>query len=105
MRNIRRHDDCAPHEMTDHPSRRAVVAGVASLAILPPSRSLFAQDAALATAAADERFMRLAIDEARQGDFPFGTVIVRDGRILARGRNLGRIDDDPTAHGEMVAIR
>lgn len=49
--------------------------------------------------------MRLAIDEARKGDFPFGAVIVRDGRVLARGRNLGRTNGDPTAHGEMVAIR
>src|SRR5918998_1579255 len=44
-------------------------------------------------------------DQARQGDFPFGSVIVREGRILARGHNLGRTNDDPTAHGEMVAIR
>ena len=45
------------------------------------------------------------IDEARQADFPFGAVIVREGAVLARGRNLGRTNDDPTAHGEMVAIR
>jgi tRNA(adenine34) deaminase len=49
--------------------------------------------------------MRMALDEARQGDFPFGTVIVRDGSVIARGRNLGRTTHDPTAHGEMVAIR
>jgi tRNA(Arg) A34 adenosine deaminase TadA len=49
--------------------------------------------------------MRIAIEEARRADFPFGAVIVRDGRVLARGRNLGRSQDDPTAHGEMVAIR
>jgi len=49
--------------------------------------------------------MRMALDEARQGDFPFGAVIVRDGSVIARGRNLGRTTDDPTAHGEMVAIR
>ena len=34
--------------------------------------------------------MRMAIEEARQGDFPFGAVIVRDGAVIARGRNLGR---------------
>jgi tRNA(adenine34) deaminase len=55
--------------------------------------------------AEDERFMRMALDEARQGDFPFGTVIVQDGSVVARGRNLGRTNGDPTAHGEMVAIR
>ncbi len=49
--------------------------------------------------------MRMAIDEARRADFPFGAVIVQGGRIIARGRNLGRSQDDPTAHGEMVAIR
>ena len=49
--------------------------------------------------------MRMAIEEARQGDFPFGAVIVRDGVVIARGRNLGRTTGDPTAHGEMVAIR
>jgi tRNA(Arg) A34 adenosine deaminase TadA len=49
--------------------------------------------------------MRIALDEARQGDFPFGAVIVRDGQVLARGRNLGRTNGDPTAHGEMMAIR
>ena len=49
--------------------------------------------------------MRMALDEARRGDFPFGAVIVRDGSVIARGRNLGRTTHDPTAHGEMVAIR
>ncbi|HYS86199.1 MAG TPA: nucleoside deaminase [Bradyrhizobium sp.] len=61
--------------------------------------------AATDVATEDERFMRLAIEEARQADFPFGAVIVRDGQVLARGRNLGRTNGDPTAHGEMVAIR
>jgi guanine deaminase len=32
-------------------------------------------------------------------------VITRDGELIARGRNLGKTNDDPTAHGEMVAIR
>jgi tRNA(adenine34) deaminase len=53
----------------------------------------------------DERFMRLALAEAARGDFPFGAVIVRDGNVVAVGRNLGRTNNDPTAHGEMVAIR
>jgi tRNA(adenine34) deaminase len=53
----------------------------------------------------DEHFMRMALAEAEKGDFPFGAVIIRDGKILAKGRNLGRTTDDLTAHGEMVAIR
>ena len=48
--------------------------------------------------------MRMALDEARQADSPFVAVIVRDGQVLARGRNLRRANDDPTAHGEMTAI-
>src|SRR5262245_20071455 len=53
----------------------------------------------------DERLMREAIAEAKLGDYPFGAVIVRDGKVLAKGRNLGKLEDDPTAHGEMLAIR
>ena len=83
------------------PSRRAVVGGFACAVVVPgTARSQFAP-----ATADDLRFMRVAIEEARQADFPFGAVIVRDGTIIARGRNLGRTDRDPTAHGEMVAIR
>jgi tRNA(adenine34) deaminase len=53
----------------------------------------------------DERFMRMALDEARQGNYAFGCVITRDGEVIACGHNLGKTNDDPTAHGEMVAIR
>lgn len=53
----------------------------------------------------DERFMRLAIDQAKEGDYPFGAVIIGDGRVLAQGHNSSRRNADPTAHGEMVAIR
>ena len=96
------HQHCASHDARGVASRRSFVAGLASTAIVP--------GAALAQLAgpgsdADVRFMRMAIEEARRGDFPFGAVIVRDGAVIARGRNLGRTNGDPTAHGEMVAIR
>jgi guanine deaminase len=55
--------------------------------------------------AEDKPLMRLAIAEAARGDYPFGAVITRDGEVLARGRNLGLQERDPTAHAEMVAIR
>ncbi len=55
--------------------------------------------------AEDTRFMQLAIDEATQGDYPFGAVIVREGKVAARGFNSSKRNGDPTAHGEMVAIR
>ena len=82
------------------PTRRGVATALIAVAVAP---SLL-RSAAAATAE-DERFMRIAIEEARRADFPFGAVIVRDGKEIARGRNLGRVKDDPTAHGEMVAIR
>jgi tRNA(adenine34) deaminase len=91
--------ECASHSRL--PSRRSVIA-FAGAAVLPVTP--LAGEPAL-TSAEDVGFMRVAIDEARQADFPFGAVIVRDGAIIARGRNLGRTDRDPTAHGEMVAIR
>jgi len=51
------------------------------------------------------KFMRRAIEQARKvPDFPFGAVIVRagDGEVVAEGHN--RSLDNPTYHGEMVAI-
>jgi tRNA(adenine34) deaminase len=83
-------------------TRRSVIAAIACACVSPV---VARAQAGSPTAAADERFMRMAIEEARQADFPFGTVIVRDGEVIARGRNLGRTNGDPTAHGEMVAIR
>jgi len=57
------------------------------------------------TPAADIALMREAIALAAEADPPFGAVIVGDGKVLARGLNLGKRMQDPTAHGEMVAIR
>ena len=53
--------------------------------------------------------MGLALTEARRageaGEVPVGAVIVRDGSVVATGRNSPRADHDPTAHAEVVAIR
>jgi tRNA(adenine34) deaminase len=57
----------------------------------------------------DERWMREAIAEARlardQGEVPVGAVVVHDGRIVGRGHNERELNQDPTAHAEMTAIR
>src|ERR1700730_15219833 len=53
----------------------------------------------------DEGSMCIGLAEAAKGDFPFGAVIVREGEVLAKGRNLGKTNNNPTAHGKMVAIR
>ena len=55
-------------------------------------------------------FMREAILLSREGmqsshGGPFGCVIVKDGLIVGRGNNLVTSTCDPTAHGEIVAIR
>ena len=56
----------------------------------------------------DERFMRIAIDEAheaaRRDEVPIGAVIVCGGRVIARGHNLTETLTDVTAHAEMQAI-
>ena len=43
------------------------------------------------------------VDEGRGG--PFGAVVVKDGKIIARGNNQVTTNNDPTAHAEVVAIR
>ncbi len=72
---------------------------------LGATRSAGAKGVLMASLPEDETFMRLALAEAARGDFPFGAVIVRDGAVLATGHNSGIATNDPTAHGEMVAIR
>ncbi len=50
--------------------------------------------------------IKLAVDNVKSGKGgPFGAVIVKDGKIIARGSNLVTSTNDPTAHAEVVAIR
>lgn len=56
------------------------------------------------------RFMELAINEARQGIHsghggPFGSVIIKNGKIIASDHNRVLVVNDPTHHGEIGAIR
>ncbi len=56
----------------------------------------------------DEKFMRLALAEARkaleQQEVPIGAVIVANDAVVGRGHNLVETLDDPTAHAEMQAL-
>ncbi|MFI5777309.1 nucleoside deaminase [Nocardia sp. NPDC051570] len=87
-------------------SRRAALGalGLAAVAGAVADQATASADPGPVTAD-DERFMRLAIHEARGADWPFGCVIVRDGDVVATGQNMGAHTHDPTGHAEMTAIR
>jgi tRNA(adenine34) deaminase len=53
----------------------------------------------------EEYFMRLALEEAKKGDAPYGAVIVKDNAAIAVAHNTVRRDSDPSAHAEINAIR
>ena len=57
----------------------------------------------------DKDFLKLAIDQAResvkQGGFPAGAVVVKNGQVIAKGMSLGFKLHDPTEHAETSAIR
>ena len=56
----------------------------------------------------DEKFMKKALHQAKQaaaiGEIPIGCVIVRDGKVIARGFNQRRSKKTTLAHAEMTAI-
>ena len=56
----------------------------------------------------DERYMRMALDEARraeaEGEIPIGAIVVCKDRVVARAHNLTETLNDVTAHAEMQAI-
>lgn len=62
-----------------------------------------------AVAADPERYMRLAIEQARraelEGDIPIGAIAVLDGEVIAAAGNRRAIDGDPTAHAEILVLR
>lgn len=62
----------------------------------------------ISTSNNDERYMQLAIVEARKayamGEVPVGCIIVADEQIVGRGHNLTETLADVTAHAEMQAI-
>lgn len=59
---------------------------------------------------ADMKFMEMAIEEAQKGTEsgdggPFGAVIVKNGKVIAKGHNEVVGSNDPTAHAEITAVR
>ena len=57
----------------------------------------------------DEKYMKLALDEAMQalaeGEVPIGCVIVKDGEVIGCGHNRVEELKDASAHAEILAIR
>lgn len=57
---------------------------------------------------ADERYMKMALDEARaamaQDEIPVGAVVVANEQVIGRGHNLTETLHDVTAHAEMQAV-
>ena len=57
----------------------------------------------------DASWMELALEQARlaatAGEVPVGALVIKDGEIIGRGHNRNLLDNDPTAHAEIVALR
>jgi len=57
----------------------------------------------------DAAWMELALEQAslaaQAGEVPVGALVIRDGEIIGRGHNRNLLDNDPTAHAEIVALR
>ena len=57
----------------------------------------------------DDRYMALALDEANaaleHGDVPIGAIVVHEGVVVGKGHNARELEQDPTAHAELIALR
>jgi tRNA(Arg) A34 adenosine deaminase TadA len=56
-----------------------------------------------------DKYMQIAIDEARsaqtEGNYPYGSVLVRGKEVIGIGRNHMNTHNDPTSHAEIEVIR
>jgi len=52
-----------------------------------------------------KRAIELSVESVNKGGGPFGSIVVKDNKIIAEGSNKVTPTNDPTAHGEIVAIR
>jgi tRNA(adenine34) deaminase len=57
----------------------------------------------------DAAWMVLALEQARMaaeaGEVPVGALVIKDGEIVGKGHNRNLLDNDPTAHAEIIALR
>ncbi len=52
-----------------------------------------------------QRAIELSIKSINSGGGPFGSVIAKGDKIISEGMNRVTVNNDPTAHGEITAIR
>ena len=52
-----------------------------------------------------KRAIELSVKSVNSGTGPFGAVIVKDNQIISEGFNTVTLNNDPTSHAEIVAIR
>lgn len=57
----------------------------------------------------DKKYLKLAVEQAKesvkQGGFPAGAIVVKNGEIISKGVSLGFSLNDPTSHAETASIR
>lgn len=57
----------------------------------------------------DAAWMELALEQAHlaaaAGEVPVGALVIQDGKIIGQGHNRNLLENDPTAHAEIVALR
>lgn len=95
------------------PTRRTTLLGIAGLAMAAATGNVLGQTSS-APIVQPERpgpaaFMARAFEMRRlaveRGDQPYGAVVVRDGKIVGEAASAVIVDNDPTAHAEMAAMR
>ena len=52
-----------------------------------------------------QRAIELSIASINSDGGPFGSVVAKDNEIISEGMNRVTVNNDPTAHGEIIAIR
>ena len=57
----------------------------------------------------DAAWMGLALEQAAlaaaAGEVPVGALVIKDGEIIGQGHNRNLLENDPTAHAEIIAMR
>lgn len=52
-----------------------------------------------------EETIQMALENVDNGGGPFAAIVVKNGEIIGQGTNLVHVNNDPSAHAELLAIR